>query len=75
MMAHNTNCTIGVKSITYAMKAQQRLSEAGIYSSVIRLSPNQSPNGCTNGLAVDCREVQKASGILNIFGINHSILN
>lgn len=77
-MQHNEmpgrQCTFGIGSVTYAMKAKELLAKSGISARVIRLKPEQSPNGCAYGLELACREGARASALLGSAGIRFTLL-
>lgn len=65
----NLNCVAGIGSVTYAMKAQEILTNANIQSNVIRLRPEETKRGCAYGIRIDCAEFKRAIILLRNSGI------
>lgn len=68
----NNKCVFTLPSPTYAMKAKKLLGRSGIYSEVIKLSPERVKKGCRNGIELECAEVRRAGAILTENRINYS---
>ena len=68
----NNKCVFTLPSPTYAMKAKRILERDGIYSEVIKLSPDRVKKGCRNGIELSCAEVRRAGAILAENRINYS---
>ena len=66
--------TISLPSVTWVMKAQDALREAGIEATAVRLRPGQSPKGCSWGVEVDRLNEDKADSILISADIPHNLL-
>jgi hypothetical protein len=48
----NTNCIFVLSSVTYVMKAERLLANAGIYTSPVKTGEVTKVRGCGYGLAV-----------------------
>lgn len=68
----NNKCVFTLPSPTYAMKAKKILGQSGIYSEVIKLSPERVKKGCRNGIELACVDVKRAGMILTESRINYS---
>lgn len=66
--------TISLPSVTFAMKAQDKLRENGIESATVRLRPGQSPRGCGWGLELDALYLERADKLLTMAAIQHGVL-
>lgn len=69
----NGKNTIGLASVTWAMKAQDALRAAGIDSTLVRLRPGQSPRGCSWGVET-AQDAERALSVLRGAGIPHNLL-
>lgn len=70
MINHHDNTSFfATSSLTYAYKAKDALSYAGIGSSVIRLSGNETKKGCRYGIRVDMQDRLRARRVLADRGI------
>ncbi len=65
---------IGTKSITSAMQARDALRRVGIPAEIIRLRPNESPNGCAYGLEIAYHALAGAQAILQNSGVRFTVL-
>ncbi len=61
--------TLSTASVTWAMKARDALLSFGIASRLVRLRPEESPNGCAWGLELAENDLRRASNILSRGGI------
>ncbi len=59
-----TECIIGIGSVTQAMRARSALGNAGIASEVTRLLPGESKYGCEYGLRLPCPKMNLAKTVL-----------
>lgn len=69
---HAKTCIIALKSVTYAMKAERLLSEAGIAVSIVKLEAGQTRNGCAYGISLNCGQTSAAVQHLSKHGIPYS---
>ena len=67
-----TNCLITMKSVTYAMKAQRILTQAGITVTPVKLGNDYSQKGCTHGLRFECRQRNQVIRLLQEGGVPYS---
>ncbi len=66
--------TIALSSVTWAMKAQDALKDAGIYARVKRLGPGEAPRGCAWGIELPRAAQASAHTMLGRLGIPHELL-
>ena len=66
--------SVGIGSITYAMKAKALLEASGMIAEVIRLDPAKTPRGCSYGLRVSERNLRAVTAVLEASGIAYSLL-
>jgi len=69
------HCTVAQSSMTYAMKVKQLLASHSIQSSVVRLNPSQTKNGCGFGVEFDCIHYDTVISLLKYSGITYSELS
>ncbi len=62
-------CTIAQSSVTYAMKSERILFESGIDARIVRLTPEQARNGCSFGLEISCKNLNRAISLLQSKGL------
>lgn len=60
---------ITMSSQTLAIKAQRMLQKNGISARVVRLSPRQTPRGCSFGLRIGVLSVSQAAFLMANAGI------
>ncbi|MBQ2765611.1 MAG: DUF3343 domain-containing protein, partial [Clostridia bacterium] len=60
----NHGARFALSSVTYAMQARDLLSKYGIRTTIVRLHPSETPNGCAFGLEVMPRDISSASAVL-----------
>lgn len=60
--------------MTYAIQARELLQRHGIASTIVRLSPGESPNGCAFGLELHRSSLQAAYALLNKADIKYTRL-
>lgn len=65
-------CIASMKSMTYAIKAQQALSSNYINSEIIKLDSNMTKKGCAYGVKFDCINLQAAERALKSYGVRYS---
>lgn len=63
------SCIIALSSITYALKAQQVMTDNVIRSKIVKLDSMRTQNGCSYGLEIDCANASNAEKLLNKHGI------
>ena len=61
-----------MKSMTYALKAQNVLQNNAIYSRIIKLDATKTKKGCAYGLEVGDENLNNAIRLLDINKINYS---
>ena len=66
------SCIIALSSVTYAMKAERLLSDAGIAASIIKLEAGQTRSGCAYGISLSCGHASAAVQHLSKHGIPYS---
>ena len=62
-------CSIGIGSMSAALRAQRMLSAGGIRSNVIKTEGGRREGGCTYGVSVPCLQLRAAKGLLQDQGI------
>ena len=66
---HGGTCTAVVGSMTNAMTAQNALTSAAIYSTVIKVSSIDTGDGCAYGVTFHCSRTSDVRRILSASGI------
>lgn len=51
-------------SVTYALRSAQLLNKYNIYATQLTIDPRLTGKGCTNGIGVERRDMQRARDIL-----------
>lgn len=65
-------CTIAISSVNHALRSERLLNENNIYSKVKKLPPEATKKGCAYGIEVNCKDVSKATSLLDRSGISYS---
>lgn len=63
---------IMLRSMTFAQKAKRILERGGIFSSVTKAPQSANPDGCTYGVKIGERNLEKAKKLLRDAGISIS---
>lgn len=72
-MKHNSElCTAALSSLTYAMKAQRALADAGLHSDIVKLDARRTKRGCAYGVCFLCEYSDKVKRTLKDSGIGVS---
>lgn len=66
---HGGTCTAVVGSMTNAMTAQNALTAAAIYSTVIKVSSMDTGDGCAYGVTFHCSQAGDVRRILSSAGV------
>ena len=64
-------CIIAMKSQTLMKRANRALSGAGIRCEGVSIDPSVTKRGCGYGIAVSCRDAERAAAILDRKHITH----
>ena len=62
-------CTAALASLTFAIKAQHALTDAGISAKVTKLSPDVAKRGCEYGISYPCEHQSEVKANLRANGI------
>lgn len=65
---------LGMRSVTYALEGRDILSNYGISSTVVRLRPSESREGCAFGLEISRADASRAGELLRKAEIDASPL-
>lgn len=65
-------CVFALGTITYAMKAKQALSMAGVFVQIIKLDAKLTKRGCAYGAEVDGADAAYAAQVLKDARIPYS---
>lgn len=65
-------CILAISSVTYALKAQACLREAGIHGEIVRPDASATRRGCAYGISVECEHRSAVTRLLRRAGIPHS---
>lgn len=57
-------CIATLTSLNTSIKAQQVLSQSGIYSKIVSLDPSMTPKGCAYGIEFSCSDERLVKSIL-----------
>lgn len=66
---HGGTCTAVVGSMTNAMTAQNALTGAAIYSTVIKVSSMDTGDGCAYGVTFHCSQTADVRRVLSAAGV------
>lgn len=58
-------CTAAIGSLTYAIKAQRALAQAGIAGDIVKLDASMTRRGCAYGVEFPCEEGRSVRAIMN----------
>ena len=67
--------TIGLKSMTYAMKVKKILQRNGISASIVKIGISNKDNGCAYGLNINRAYLFDAIRLLKEAGIEYSLVD
>jgi len=59
------NCTAAIGSLTYAIKAQRALEQAGFFGNIVKLNASMTRRGCAYGLEFHCEDMRAVRAIIN----------
>jgi hypothetical protein len=62
-------CSVGIGSMSAALRAQRMLSAGSIQSTIIKTEGGRREGGCTYGLSVPCLQLRAAKGLLQEHGV------
>ena len=65
-------CTAAIGSLTYAIKAQRALRDAGIDGDIVKLDASMTRRGCAYGVEFPCDHGLTVRSIMNAEKINVS---
>ena len=57
-------CTATLNSLTYAMKAQNTLSDSRIPTKIVKLDSSMTRHGCAYGIEFECNDLKDIRRIL-----------
>lgn len=58
-------CTAALGSLTYAIKAQRALAEAGVSCEIVKLDSSMTRRGCAYGVEFPCSEQRSVRTVMN----------
>ena len=62
-------CVVSLGSVTVATRAQRALTNAAIYSEIVKLGDDEFGKGCTYGLEFGCPSKGNVKAVLDSAGI------
>ncbi len=63
-----TICTASLGSLTYAIKGQKALEEAGISGKIVKLDATKTRRGCSYGIEFPCDKIKR---VRSVFSSSH----
>ncbi len=67
-----TRCIITTSTITIALHGQKILGDYAVGSTLVKLSSNETKQGCAHGIQVNCSSVDAAKNILDRHGVKYT---
>lgn len=58
-------CTAALGSLTYAIKAQRALAEAGVHSEIVKLDSSMTRRGCSYGVEYSCSDQRSVRAVMS----------